>query len=633
MDDRLWPWLNLMVLLILLGEGTNGYNLNFTMCGTWHHDSDARSLSLSLDVRRGCENLTVSANESTLSVQGWFTGVCENISTVSLTGGSKESPFCLYWDPLLDLLWLDLRGQRHSLCGLPTLREDCCSISPQDNSNAPGHYGIAKGSVKGDIIQELLQKFYVFKGWQENCVKNFCEDTNTNVLKIEHVVMNSGKTGKVDQQCIQGYVREVREGFQGLNISSSTPKTTPSVYLPPSLLPPGKKQAKVVYTYYSEATHFQKVTANQKGADLVNEVVGISVENEVIANLPEPIRISFWHQNKSETGSKRCVFWDPRKDSTVHWRDEGCKTHRRSSEETECSCDHLTYFALLLEIEQRDVSDLAALTWITALCCAISSISCFLLLILLNMPRRKSQEQSTHIHRNLVIAVLLLNLLFLFTGVVANLDAEKLCQVYGATLHYALLCTFTWMAIEVLNTFWLIYMVLKPQPKQLLLNVVGFGLPVIPITILLLNNIYGLRRLSDGTNHFYKMCWIRAEQGLLVHYILNVGFFAIIFTCGLLMLALVVIRIRDRPEWQKNKVTFLSIWGLSLLFGSSWGLGFLGFGAFLRVIQFLFCINALQGFFLLVRFWVLDRIRKKDSLSYRFSTTSTGQPMMEQSRK
>lgn len=141
------------------------------MCGTWHHSSDTRSLSLSLDVRRGCEDITVSANESTLSVRGWFTGVCENTRTMTLTGSSKETPFCLYWDPLLDLLWLDLGGQRHSLCGLPTLRESCCSFSHDRNGKSLGDYGIAKGSVKGDIIQDLLQEFYVFIGSQESCGK------------------------------------------------------------------------------------------------------------------------------------------------------------------------------------------------------------------------------------------------------------------------------------------------------------------------------------------------------------------------------------------------------------------------------------------------------------------------------
>lgn len=84
--------------------------------------------------------------------------------------------------------------------------------------------------------------------------------------------------------------------------------------------------------------------------------------------------------------------------------------------------------------------------------------------------------------------------------------------------------------------------------------------------------------------------------GLLAHYFINLTFLAVVVISGLIMLFLVQRKIQNRDEWRKNKVAFISIWGLSCLFGTSWGLEFLDFGQLSEFILFLFCIlNSLQG--------------------------------------
>lgn len=88
---------------------------------------------------------------------------------------------------------------------------------------------------------------------------------------------------------------------------------------------------------------------------------------------------------------------------------------------------------------------------------------------------RHSKDQSVSIHLGLVVSLLCLNLLFFFTGVLANVGGEDVCAWVAAALHYALLMSLTWMAIEVFHTFWLVYMVFSPNPKPYLRNLVGYG--------------------------------------------------------------------------------------------------------------------------------------------------------------
>lgn len=69
---------------------------------------------------------------------------------------------------------------------------------------------------------------------------------------------------------------------------------------------------------------------------------------------------------------------------------------------------------------------------------------------------------------------------------------------------------------------------------------------------------------------------------------------------GLVMLYFVYRQIRSREEWRQNRVAFLSMWGLSCLFGTTWVLAFLSFGPLSELFVFLFCIlNSLQGLHML----------------------------------
>lgn len=85
-----------------------------------------------------------------------------------------------------------------------------------------------------------------------------------------------------------------------------------------------------------------------------------------------------------------------------------------------------------------------------------------------------------------------------------------------------------------------------------------------------------------------------SHAALLAHFIMNVGLLVAVVSSGCVMLFVVIKKIHNRHEWRRNRVAFLSIWGLSCLFGSTWMLIF--FEGLSETILFFFCIvNSLQG--------------------------------------
>lgn len=147
---------------------------------------------------------------------------------------------------------------------------------------------------------------------------------------------------------------------------------------------------------------------------------------------------------------------------------------------------------------------LLELTTISYLGCAVSFISCVALIIFLCRKRlapppatlllpqlllqddssltglsfsssRRVQESSTPIHLGLAISLGSLHLIFFLSPTLANVTGEAVCSWVGALLHYATLCSLTWMGIQVFHTFWMVCVIFNPSFKPYVWNLIGFG--------------------------------------------------------------------------------------------------------------------------------------------------------------
>lgn len=81
------------------------------------------------------------------------------------------------------------------------------------------------------------------------------------------------------------------------------------------------------------------------------------------------------------------------------------------------------------------------------------------------------------VHINLVIALILLNVHFLPSQVVAALSSTGACLYMALCLHYSLLATFSWMAVEGFHLYLLLVRVFNIYIRRYLLklSVVGWG--------------------------------------------------------------------------------------------------------------------------------------------------------------
>ncbi|XP_067257264.1 adhesion G-protein coupled receptor G5-like [Chanodichthys erythropterus] len=617
---RMWMITCLLFSLCLATENDR----DFKMCGTWRHGNAPRNLNY--DLRTGCEEIEISANESTLSVRGSITAKCTRSSSIPLNSNplQSQSDFCVFWEPLLDLLIVEVNGKNHTLCEPNALQKNCCTNLSPGNQNNAGLYGIVKGSIRGDVITDNVMEKYAFEGQSINCKEQFCDkavsQTSRGANMIENVVMKSNTTGRVDLPCAQFTVIDMAEAFTGryFNVPAQwnvATNMTPSVYLPSSLRSISSRNSKVMCTYYKDQKLFQ---GGPTDLTLLDDVVGLSVQNEIIQNLPEPVRIRFHHSALPSSYSKQCVSWVTRKDREVNWRSEGCETDIITLTEIECRYNHFAYFTVLVQVEQKaTVHHLEALTFITAVGCAVSLVSCSILFYWL-CKLRGGKDQSLLVHRGLMVATFFLCLCFSLTSTLANNGNETVCKITGTLLHYSLLSSLCWMTVEMLHTFLLVSCVFTSTLPPWVFYLAGFGIPAVLVCRLLsIGDFYGLRKImpSEDATSLYIMCWmLDSERSRLAHYIITFGLLAVVSSSGAVMLFFVATKIRNRPEWRKKRMAFLSIWGLTCLFGTMWGL--FNFVCLSEATFFLFCIiSSCQGCFLMLRYYTLERMKKSCELS------------------
>ncbi|XP_039619126.1 adhesion G-protein coupled receptor G5-like [Polypterus senegalus] len=630
------------LLLVLLITNKGESETAFKFCGFRNHTGEQ---SMNFDVSPGCEYITFSSNESTLSITGKITVSCQNSSHIKLPNDtSRKIMFCIHWDGFLDYLWIDYDSHIYHICEPSSPQQTCCTGLSHSEGGIESANGIKNASIQGDLITTKPQGYHKFSGETDDCAKTMCENPysqekpKSDLEKgyqisygLDDKLMKanlSAKVNRFDLPCAYTTVFKVKdlEEISNKNVTPRSPSTDqwPSVHIPPSIVeklnPKKRTTAKVVCTFFKSSELFK----DKKRSDILNEdVVGISVENEVISNLKDPVIITFQHKTPFTNKTTQCVFWDIKsKDNEMFWNNKGCVTFQKESS-TECHCNHLTYFAVLLQISNKPVADLKILTYITLCGCFISAFCCLLTFFLICWQRGRSTER--FINKNLTCALFMLNTSFII-NVLVNSDSEQLCIFLAALLHYCLLCTFTWMGIEGFHLYKKLCVVFRNEGPYYLryLWASGWVLPLIAVVISVSTNVYGWYEIQTGQNTKVTMCWMKIQ---LAHYITNVGYFSLIFTLNLIMLCTTIYHLGTGSPFRKAAKIW-SVLGLTVLLGTSWGIAFFSFGGLTKIAQYVFTIlNSLQGFFLFLRYCFVVKTTRTSRYGTSTSSTTEGKPL------
>ncbi|XP_007946223.1 adhesion G-protein coupled receptor G5 [Orycteropus afer afer] len=458
----------------------------------------------------------------------------------------------------------------------------------------------------------------------------------TSVHSLEESLLNitiegSSVTEQTPQATIQSLALKLDCNFTGLSLSSTTLQGVPQARAPHSMQFPAAltqevcgrqarshRELRLICVYFYTTFFFQ----DKSNSSLLNDyVLGAQLDHNHVRNLGEPINISFWHNKSLEGYVLTCVFWKEVADDEDHWgawSSEGCHTEQPSPAQVLCRCNHLSYFAVLMQLSPAPIPAelLPPLSYISVVGCSISIVAS-LLTIMLHFHARKQNESMTQIHVNLHASVLLLNVTFLLSPVLAVPPGPgPACMALAAILHYALLSCLTWMAIEGFNLYLLLVRVYNIYIRRYLLKLcaVGWGVPAVLVLLLLAvkSSVYGRHMIplsisrSNGTDfQNIPICWVRSPK---VHGILVMGYGALTCLFNLVVLAWALLalrrlRAREKAPSARACQDAITVLGLTMLLGTTWALAFFSFSIFLLPQLFFFTIlNSFYGFFLFLWF-------------------------------
>ncbi|XP_008395038.2 adhesion G-protein coupled receptor G2-like [Poecilia reticulata] len=391
-----------------------------------------------------------------------------------------------------------------------------------------------------------------------------------------------------------------------------------SVGLPSSVtsgLSPEEKRlaSRVQFTFYKKNSLFQDSSLGNRTA--VSPVLGSSVTNLSISNLQENVTFTITHSNLTQNNVTSCVFWNFTKNNgSGGWDDTGCSVVSATPEYTTCSCNHLTSFAILLDLSREGISDpqqAMILTFITYIGCGISAVFLAVTLITYMLFEKLLRDIPAKILVQLCLSLLLLNLVFLLDGWLSIYENVNLCISTAFFLHYFLLSSFTWAGLEALHMYLSIVRVFAPYLSKYMLkfSLMGWGFPLFVVVVIVAadKNNYGLvpnGKYEDGTSD--KFCWLRND---IAFYVGVVAYFILIFVLCLAVFIVVMVQLarikKQNPHNQsphRSTMTDIrSIIGLVLLLGLTWGFALFAWGEARLAFLYMFTIcNSLLGLFVFI---------------------------------
>ncbi|XP_059142869.1 adhesion G protein-coupled receptor L3-like isoform X2 [Physella acuta] len=343
-----------------------------------------------------------------------------------------------------------------------------------------------------------------------------------------------------------------------------------------------------------------KSTSDPPTLVINSNIIGASINNSQLdSSLPEPVRFTLHHLQTLENAAPVCSFWNIEIGQLVgQWSQDGCRLLHTNLTHTTCECDHLTNFAVLMDISGVKLSEEneLALRVITFVGCVIS-IVCLMLSWTTFMVFKNLQCDRNTIHKNLVLCLLLAEILFL--GGIAQTEPKIVCSIIAGVLHYLFLGAFAWMCLEGVQLYVMLVEVFEQERSRVMwYYMFGYGVPAVIVGI-----SAGIYHQGYGTA---RHCWLTTEKSFIWSF---VGPALAVMMVNIIMLGIAIYTMCRHSNMsatmkERSKATKFSAWlkgaiVLAILLGLTWLLGVLYLNEESVVIAYCFTIlNSLQGMFI-----------------------------------
>lgn len=377
---------------------------------------------------------------------------------------------------------------------------------------------------------------------------------------------------------------------------------------------------------------YQASMVDSMGNDETNEIVSNFVSITVVVDgdtVSLPVTFGLELDEEKLKADKKgrqvnleplCVFWEYSlgNDSAGYWSTYGCAVISQNATYVQCSCNHTTNFAILMQTTEVEIrpEDETALSLLSLIGLGISTAALLItIIVLVCLPSLKSDR--VFIHKHLVVALIIAQTLFIST--LGAVHQELICKLVAISLHYFYLAVFMWMLIEGVHLYLEIVQVFSRfdgKNKTVHYIVTGWGLPLIVVGVSV-----AIRWKNYGTG---KGCWLSIEDGLIWSFLGPVAFVIVINFIILLLVIRVVFRAssargKDDSEYKHIVAALKGALFLLPLLGLTWTVGFMSVSEGTLVFQYLFVIlNSLQGLFIFLFYCAMNK-EVRTALSRRFS--------------
>ncbi|XP_074598218.1 adhesion G protein-coupled receptor L3-like [Brevipalpus obovatus] len=346
----------------------------------------------------------------------------------------------------------------------------------------------------------------------------------------------------------------------------------------------------------------EKMSTNNVSTPIASDMIAFSFGSEIT---DIQVDVNLVHSHRKMRGDNPiCAFWDT---NSLSWNTTGCwvDNYASSLSHTVCRCNHLTNFAVLMDISGRETNS-SAKDIISTIGLSLSII-CLIVtnFLLLFVPSLKSRR--TTITINISFCMLVGNLITLFG--LERTENEICCRLISGLMLYSLAALFCWMFLEGYFLYQMIIVVFRGSGylDTKWLYIIGYGLPVVWTFSGVM--IIGLEGLYHPNSYYCWIAnplyparmWVFAGPIILILFF-NMAIFAKSFHVAFISnmnKGSVNRKAGDVP--QKNSIIrwFKGWLSLFVLLGLTWLIGFFQFESSSQVASYLFIImNSFQGVFI-----------------------------------
>ncbi|NXG94576.1 CELR1 protein, partial [Stercorarius parasiticus] len=317
----------------------------------------------------------------------------------------------------------------------------------------------------------------------------------------------------------------------------------------------------------------------------------IHSDGDLPPNLVEkPIIVEYSMLETEERTKPVCVFWNHSITigGTGAWSSRGCELFSRNQSHIACQCNHITSFAVLMDISKREVGDDRLMSfegfgfsraWILSMSFEHDS------------EHRQQMDPMLHCTEEPVTHQVVIQKSN--SNFPALSPLQFVCTVIAILLHYFYMSTFAWMFVEQLHIYRMLIEVRNINFGHMrFYYVVGWGIPAI-ITGLAV----GLDPQGYGNPDF---CWLSVHDTLIWSFAGPIVIVVVINTVIFILAMKASCRRRQRSFEKTGVVSVLrTAFLLLLLISATWLLGLMAVNSDVMTFHYLFAIfSCLQGLFI-----------------------------------